>query len=199
MKIVPSFSSTLGCRRRLLSLYALSQVLLLASCATTLRIQSDYVPSGSLRLAQVMGLAKRDEIIQAKRLYDALIASGVRDSEIVDGSVAVARIYCCGGPAEKSDVRMAYIPRGLNAGSGDIVEIKVGRPPEKGDAGILNIVTRVVQTDADNSGTCWWDPKKDYLWMRVLYCDWMPKEGWTQQGGIYPAWFKPPTSGSTEK
>jgi hypothetical protein len=148
-----------------------------------------------------MILFNRDEIIQAqaKPLYDAIIASGVSDSEIVDGSVAIARIYCCGGPSEKVDARMVYIPRGLNASYGDIVEIKVGRPPEKGDVGVINIITRVVQKDTGIDEPCWWDPKDNLLWMRVLYCDWMPKEGWTRQGGLSPAWFKPPTSSSTVK
>jgi len=43
----------------------------------------------------------------------------------------------------------------------------------------------------ENDGHCWWDPKNDELWLRVLYCDWMPNEGWIKQNGINPAWFKP--------
>ena len=73
---------------------------ILASCATPLRIQSDSVPVSSLRLAQVIELGKRIQIVQYKSLYDAIIASGIADSEIVDGSVVVARIYCCGGMTE---------------------------------------------------------------------------------------------------
>ena len=180
----------------------MSQILLLASCVTTSRLQEDHVPAGSLRLGQAMSLGTRYEITQTKPLkplYDALIAAGIKDSEIQDGSVAVARIYCCGGPSEKDDARIVYIPKGINVALFDIVEIKVGRPPEGGDAGVLNVVTRVVQRDADNAGTCWWDPKNDRLWMRILYCEWMPKEGWVKQGGITPAWFKPPTSAASKK
>ena len=149
-------------------------------------------------------IGKRDEIIQAKPLYNAIISTGIRDSEIVDGSVAVARVYCCGGltkdfSSEKVDARMLYIPRGLDVAPGDIVEVKVGNPPEKGGPGSLNIVTRVVQKYGSDDANCWWDPKDDSLWLRVLYCSWMPSEGWVRQGGVSPAWFKPPTSGSGRK
>jgi len=93
--------------------------ILLASCANTLRIQSDFLPDGSLRVAQVVYVATRDQTLETKVLYDALLASGVKDAEIKDGSVVLAR---------------------------------------------------------------------------VLYCDWMPGEGWIEQGGIYKAWFKPAAS-----
>ena len=88
---------------------------------------------------------------------------------------------------------MLYVPKGLNVALDDIVEVRVGRPPEKGDAGLLNIVTRIVQRYEAGKEDCWWDPKNDRLWLRVLYCDWMPREGWIEQGGLDPAWYKPPS------
>jgi hypothetical protein len=183
----------------------ISLVFVLAACSTpSLRIQSDFVPAKSLRLAQVTAIGTRDVIIQAKPTYDAVISAGIPDSEIVDGSVALARIYCCGGvtrelSSEELNARMVYIPRGLNVAPGDIVEVKVGNPPENGRPGSLNIVTRVVQKYGSDDANCWWDPKNDRLWLRVLYCSWMPSEGWVKQGGIDPAWFKPPTSDSGRK
>lgn len=174
-------------------------ILIIASCSTPKsRIQSDAVPPGSLRLSQVTAIANRDDIVQTRELYDVIRASGFNDSDIVDGCVVMARIYCCGGltentSAEKTNARMLYVPQGLNIALGDIVEVRVGRPPEKGDVGMLNVVTRLVQTHEASDGPCWWDPRDDHLWLRVLYCDWMPGEGWVKQGGISPAWFKPPT------
>ena len=173
--------------------------LLMAGCSTPLRIHSDVVPTGSMRLAQAMEIGKRADILQNKELYEAIIASGIKDSEVNDGSVVVARITCCGGPSEKLDSRMLFVPNGINVSLGDIVEVSVGHPPEKGDAGMLNTVTRVVQKYGDNDGKCWWDPKDDRLWLRILYCDWMPKEGWVKKGGLDSAWYRPPISTSPVK
>jgi len=174
----------------------------LASCATystqsEWRIQSDYVPVGALRLAQVMSVGTRSDVVESPDLYKILRASGIDDSKIVDGSIAVARIYCCGGLTAKSssevhEARGIYVPRNLHVDAGDIVELRVGRPPANGDYGLLNTVTRVVLKRGQDDGTCWWDPRDEHLWLRVLYCTWMPEHGWTKQGGLHPAWFKPP-------
>jgi len=177
--------------------------LLLASCATpSLRIQTDFIPQDSLRLAQVMSIADREDIVQAKPIHDSIIASGIPDSEIVDGSVVVVRIYCCGGitkraSSEMVNALMLYVPKGIGVGVGDIVEARSGNPPTKANPGQLNIVTRVVQKSDENDGDCWWDPKNDKLWLRILYCDWMPNEGWIKQDGVHPAWFKPAIPGAS--
>jgi hypothetical protein len=175
----------------------------LASCATyssqsEWRIQSDVVPVGSLRLAQVMSVGRRSDVVESPDLYKILKASGIEDSDIVDGSIVVARIYCCGGLTEESssevhEARGIYVPRNMHVGVGDIVEMRVGRPPQNGDHGRLNTVTRVVMKRGQDDGSCWWDPRDDRLWLRVIYCSWMPEQGWTKQGGIHPAWFKPST------
>jgi len=176
----------------LLIVWILFLALIMTGCSTSLAMHSDFVvPDDSLRLAQVMEIEKRAVVVQSKKVYEAIIASGVGDSNITDGSIVVARIYCCGGSAEKANAIILYVPNGINVALGDIVEVRVGHPPEKGDVGSLNTITRVVQKNGDDGGNCWWDPKDDRLWLRVLYCDWMAKEGWIKQGGISPAWYRP--------
>jgi len=175
---------------------SLMSLISLISCSTPpLRIQSDDVPAGSLRVAQIIGIAQRDVILNLEA-YPAIITAGVPDSDLVDGSVAMARVYCCGGPtketsAEYANRRMLYVPRGLSVELEDFVEVRVGRPPEHGDGGRLNTVTRVVARNSDQVKHCWWEPKNDTLWLRYPFCEWMPQAGWVQQGGLSPAWFKP--------
>jgi hypothetical protein len=185
-------------------LFLFLALLAVTGCSNNLRIHSDFVPAGSLRLAQVMVLGKRAEIVQARPLFDAILASGIPDSEIVDGSVVMARIFCCGGltdnlSSEKVNSLILYVPKEVTVARGDIVEVRVGRPPEKGDAGKVHLVTRVVQKYGGNEERCWWDPKDDRLWLRVLYCDWMPHEGWIKQGGTNPAWYKLAPSDVSQK
>src|SRR5262249_43304605 len=79
---------------------------------------------------------------------------------------------------------------------GDIVEVRSGRQPSDGDVGALNTVTRVVQR---GPGECRWDPPKDYLWRRILYCDWMASQGWTLHSenlGLTKYWIKELGNGS---
>ena len=55
-------------------------------------------------------------------------------------------------------------------------------------------MTRVLQSANQTNGPCWWDPKNEILWRRVIYCDWMPQEGWVNQEGFnkfYIGWYKP--------
>lgn len=170
---------------------------LLNACATPPpRTHADLVPAGSLRVGQVIQAGTRDEILGAAELMVQLRASGVTDDEIVDGSVIVARIYCCGGvskemSAEYEERRVMFVPNGQQAAQGDFVEYRVGIPPSPGEVGRFNTLTRVVARYGDVAAGCWWEPKDDRLWLRVAYCDWMEKEGWIKQGGISPAWFKP--------
>ncbi|HJV64804.1 MAG TPA: hypothetical protein VJ550_03625 [Geomonas sp.] len=169
--------------------------LLISACSSSLPIHTDFaVPDDSLRLAQMLELEKRDTVIKTKEVHEAILASGLAESSIVDDSVGVARIYCCGGVGEGSLTIITYIPQGIDVQPGDIVELKIGHSPEKGRAGAMNTITRVVQRRGDKEGHCWWDPKDDRLWQRVLYCDWMQQEGWKKQGGMSPAWYRPPTA-----
>src|SRR3974390_2274531 len=93
------------------------------------------------------------------------------------------------------ETSIALIQRVAPESSASIIDIgggesTLGRPPENGDGGRLNTVTRVVSKRGDEPAACWWDPKNNALWMRVPFCEWMPKEGWTKQGGMSPAWFR---------
>ena len=186
----------------LLILFFLINVLFLSSCTSkSLRIHSDEIPPDSLRLAQVLTVPSRNTIIQTKPVYSAIIASGIPDTKIVDGSVIEARVWCCGGMSKSSSPeigssKIIFVPKGIHVNRGDIVEVRSGTPASKKNPGKLNIVTRVVQKANENKGHCWWEPKDNRLWLRVLYCDWMPREGWIKQGGIYPAWYKPAISGN---
>lgn len=172
---------------------------LLAACATPLPIQSDAVPPGSLRLAQVTAMVKPAEIARQQELQDAVRAAGIGDRDLVDGRIVMARVHRSGGPAangrpEQETVRMLYVPKGVEIALGDIVEVRTGRPPEKGEAGRLNLVTRLVQRYATVDAHCWWDGKGSPPARQLLYCDWMAGEGWLRQEGADPAWFKPQTT-----
>jgi hypothetical protein len=79
----------------------------------------------------------------------------------------------------------------VNVGKGDFVEVRAGRPSANGDLGWLNTVTRVRQKGGDPSAVCRWIPPDTRFWSRVLYCEWMPAEGWVEQQGLFKAWFKP--------
>jgi hypothetical protein len=68
-------------------------IMLVTGCAPQLRINTDFVPAGSLRLAQVIAVGKRAEVLQNRKTYDAIIASGITDSDVTDGKVVLARVY----------------------------------------------------------------------------------------------------------
>ncbi|NJC88578.1 MAG: hypothetical protein FIB02_08615 [Desulfuromonas sp.] len=176
--------------------YIICLSMFLTGCSSILKIQANFIPPGSLRLAQAIAVADRSFIIKSTDLYDAILSSGITDAEITDESVIAARIYCCGGvtyesSSEKVNEIMIFVPSGTKIEYGDIVEFKAGWPPKNGENGQINILTRVVQKLEGNGEQCWWDPKDDRLWLRTLYCDWMPKEGWVKQGGLDPAWYRP--------
>jgi hypothetical protein len=160
------------------------------------RYQSDYVPAGSLRLGQVMKIASRDFVLGTPEVHGFVSSSGIADSQIRDGSIVLARIYCCGGPtretsSEVANSRVLFVPPELHVAGGDIVEYRVGHPAQDGAPALMNTVTRVVQRPDADDAACWWDPPNDKLWLRVLYCKWMPEQGWVKQGGVNPAWYKP--------
>lgn len=174
----------------------LISVISLAACTTsTTRIQTDDLPGGSLRVAQIVEIADRDTILKLEA-YPAIKDAGVPDADLVDGSIAMARIYCCGGPtreasAEYTSRRMLYVPKDISVKVDDFVEVMVGRPPEIGDGGSLNTVTRIVARETDHTESCWWEPKNDKLWLRYAYCEWMPQEGWVKREVVPPVWYKP--------
>ncbi len=163
----------------------------LFSCATVSRLHPPIQgETGALRLAEVMVLATRQEIVSLGINYEHLLASGIKDADLQDGSLVAGRVYCCGGSIEYSSAPWIYVPRGMSVEVGDLVEIKMGRQPRKNDPGAVNTAVRVRHKGISNA-PCRWAPEQQGLWMRILHCDWMEKEGWIQKKGLYKTWLKP--------
>lgn len=167
----------------------------LTSCTST--ILKIYPPtsddSGFLRLAEVMHLATRQEIVSVGILYDQLLASGISDADLRDGSLAVGRVYCCEGPLEKGGALWIYVPNPEIIEVGNIVEVRMGRQPATNDTGVINTLERF-RHKRISEAPCRWVPERQGLWMRILYCNWMENEGWTERGGLYKTWVKPVSS-----
>jgi hypothetical protein len=160
-----------------------------------LRIQTDFVAAGSHRLGQVADIATRQFLLapDMKRLVDAMANSGVDMSELRDGSVVVVVLNCCGNDKiYAGSARWLYVPPDISVQLGDIVEYRVGHPPDKKNPGELNTVVTIREKAADFGTHCRWDPPNDRLWMRILYCDWMPAEGWVTKNTLYKTWCVPP-------
>lgn len=180
------------------SLLPLIPLLLSTGCAKQpLRIHADFLPAGSLRLAQVKAFGHGDEVSALPGTHKALLDAGIAEADLRGGGgLVIARVYCCGGPPEDGAAIMAYAPPGVTPTAGDVVEVRVGRPPRnKDDPGQVHVVTRVRHTAAEENRAWRWDPPLKTLWMRTIYADWMPSEGWMKQqkfGG--DAWYKPATA-----
>jgi hypothetical protein len=142
--------------------------------------------TSTLHAGQVVSVETRSDILGNKAMHDAMIEAGVAESAIADGNVVLVRLMCCGGPSV-SNVHGFYnpSPQTLPLKVEDIVELRLGGNSQ------VNTVTRVLQGAGQTDGPCWWDPKNDALWRRVMYCEWMPKEGWLKQEGTYTGWYKP--------
>jgi len=141
---------------------------------------------GTLHTGQVVEVLTRSDILGSSGIHESLNKSGVSDSAIADGSVVVVRTLCC-GPPNTSNPHGALNLQLLPLKEGDVVEFLW-----PGGAAV-NTVTRVVQRSGQNADVCWWDPKNDKLWRRVMYCEWMPGEGWVKQEGLIPGWYKSAT------
>ena len=188
--------NTLKHRVFLAVLSSVASCFLLTGCQSgNMRLYGDRVPAGSLRLAWVMGVGSRKEILESSWGREILTGTAIKETEIRDGSGVMTAIYCCGGPNEKGEARVVYVPAGITVERNDIVEVRVGHPPEGDKLGTPNTVTRIRQRAGEVGGSCRWDPPDERLWVRILYADWMPAEGWVRQGGLFPAWYKPPTAG----
>jgi len=163
----------------------------MTSCATVSKLHPPISDeAGALRLAEVMQLITRQQIVTLGVHYEHLLASGIKDADLGDRSLGLGRVYCCGGPSEMSNALAFYIPRGVSVEVGDIVEIRMGRQPGTTDPGVVNTVVRV-RHKLYSQQPCHWVPEKEGLWMRVLHCDWMEKEGWVERGGLWKTWLKP--------
>jgi hypothetical protein len=91
-----------------------------------------------------------------------------------------------------------YVPPDKPVNPGDIVEIRMGSAPTKKDPGKVNVLVGIRQKKDAPESHCSWDPPNDSLWRRVLYCDWMPTEGWTLKKGAYNTWLKRPTDATVQ-
>ena len=147
--------------------------------------------AGALRLAQVMQTATREEILKLTTQREHLLASGLQDSDFKDGSLAMGRVYCCHPSTEEGTAMWFYVPPDKPVNPGDIVEIRMGRESTKKDPGKVNVLVEIRQKKDAPESRCSWDPPKEFLWRRVLYCDWMPAEGWTLKKGAHNTWLKP--------
>lgn len=160
------------------------------SCASRSKV---FAPTsddaGSSRVAEVVQVASRAEITGLGVHYQHLLSCGIEDSNIRDGSLVVARVYCCGGAIETTSAPWIFVPTDLVVETGDIIEVKMGKAPSKNQKGAVNTALRVRHHGISNS-PCRWIPERDGLWMRVLYCDWMQEEGWVERTGLYNTWIK---------
>lgn len=146
--------------------------------------------AGALRLAQVIDIASRQDILKLTEQRQHLLDSGLKDSDFQDGSLAMGRVYCCHASTDEGTAMWFYVPPDAPVQVGDIVVVRMGHESTKKDPGTVNRLIEVREKkDAPNS-RCSWDPPKDFLWRRVLYCDWMPAEGWTLKTGAYKTWLK---------
>lgn len=173
----------------------LGSALLLSACGGSApRIYSSGGLTNSHEVAEVMFLASREEIVASGKVYEELRRAGIADNDIRNGSLALGRIFCCGGKGTvETEVPAAvYLPPDIRAERGDIVEYVVGAAPDGDDRGRLNTAIAIRNKDGVKSGTCRYVPEDPKLWMRVIHCDWMTDEGWTKGGGLHPVYFKPP-------
>jgi hypothetical protein len=177
-----------------LRLTVLFVMIFLASTVSNAETSKLYPPSkdeaGALRLAQVMQTATREEILKLTTQREHLLASGLKDSDFKDGSLAMGRVYCCHPSTDEGTAMWFYVPADKPVNPGDIVEIRMGRASTKKDPGKVNVLVEIRQKKDAPESRCSWDPPKEFLWRRVLYCDWMPAEGWTLKKGAYNTWLK---------
>lgn len=157
------------------------------------RLYATLVPPGSVRMVQVTHVADRAEIVDSP-VYPALIAAGIRDSDIRDGSTAIGRVFCCGGPSgglERETRAFFYVPNDLQVGVLDFVEVR-SEPQPSADAPhpLPNTAVRVREKSGDQRKLCRWLPDNPDLWKRVIYCAGMKEEGWVQQSGMADVWIK---------
>jgi hypothetical protein len=189
------------CRFRKLHLAALIVLTCLAGGTSSAATSRLYPPgkdqAGTLRLAQVMELATRDEILKLGVSLQSLLASGVKESDLKDGSLAMGRVYCCHQSTDQGTAMWFYVPPDVTVQVGDIVEIRIGRESTKTDPGAVNAVTQVREKQGSSDSKCSWDPPKSNLWRRILYCTWMPAEGWTLTKGSHNTWLKPASGAKT--
>jgi hypothetical protein len=154
-----------------------------------------YPPSdgetGGLRLTQIMAVATRDDILKSGESLQHLLASGLKDSDLRDGSLAIGRIYCCHPSTEQGTAIWFYVPPEVPVSRGDLVIVRMGRRATKKDLGVVNTAIQLREKKDTPNSQCSWDPPDEKMWTRVLYCAWMPAEGWKLSNGLHKTWIKP--------
>jgi hypothetical protein len=172
-------------------------IVIFSTCAMSSAATSRLYPpndneTGGLRLVQVVELATRDQILKLGVNLKYLYASGVKDTDLKDGSVAMAIVYCCHLATEERTAIGFYVPPDVQVKVGDLVTVRMGRKQTKKDPGTVNVAVEVREHEDTPTPLCSWNPPNDKLWLRVLYCSWMPAEGWTHKKSfLHEAWFKP--------
>jgi hypothetical protein len=140
-----------------------------------------------------MQLATREEILKLGEQLQHLRASGIQDSDFRDGSVAMARIYCCHLSTDEGTAIWFYTPPELQVQVGDLVVVRMGRKATKKDGGAVNLAIEVREHKDNTNSQCSWDPPDETKWRRLLYCKWMPAEGWAlKKSFLHETWWKPP-------
>jgi len=165
-----------------------------SGCATTTqKIYGDDLSGPRVhQVTEITYVASKEEVLAEPGLVRALNTAGIGSSEIQNGSVAVGRVYCCGGSIETYVNAVVYFPPGLEVAERDIVEFVVGAGASSPGQQSINTAVRVRHKDGVDSGECQWLPNNPALWMRVIHCPWMEQEGWVKGKGTHPEWYKPP-------
>jgi len=167
---------------------------LIAGCSSTPRIYGGSLKEARAhQVTEIMEIASKEQIIFNKPLYDPLIQADISESDIQNGTVAVGRVYCCGGEGtvEYQVTAVVYVPSNITVNRGDILEFVVGAGSDAPKHEQINRAVKVRHEDGIASRECRWEPENPRLWMRVIYCPWMEQEGWKKGGGLSPVWYKP--------
>jgi hypothetical protein len=183
----------------IIGIVIMATTLLHMGCATSV-----LVADGAIMLREVIHVLTRQEIvtgdIQATKdnrgrepiklpdLYATLITSGIKDSDIVDGSIILGRTQFYWHNVASGIVRQAYLlstlEKGLVVEAGNIVEVE--------RRGELSTVTRVKYKNL-TEGDCDYRTKDKTVVSSFLnainpiggpgaaslYCPYLAEEGWT--------------------
>ena len=87
--------------------------------------EKPFAAEGVHRILEVVHLASRLELTSGpgRDVYDGLISQGVPDEDIVDGSVASGRVYCCKSNPHDDFFILFYAPPDVRLKPGDRVEV----------------------------------------------------------------------------
>jgi hypothetical protein len=189
------------CKVNGVRLLALFMTICLATGIASAGTSRLYPPAkdeaGALLLVQVAGVATREQILKMGTATQELLASGLKDSDLIDGSLAIGRVNCCHESTEEGTALFLYVPPNVPLEFGDLVEIRMGRQSTKTDPGAVNTAVRVREKKHDPDSQCLWDPPNNLMWGRILYCKWMPAEGWTLKNGLHKTWLKRASDANT--